>query len=403
MQKLTFALSLIALAVSSFLILNQPKAGISLPQGTAVFETSLQSRISSTDTSMTLVSNSIRGSETLSGFNCFTLDEGRSDSEFVCGDVSGTTVSNLERGLSFANGTTTVTSLKFAHRVGANVKITDFPLIQRMRNQAAGIETYPTLISYADSVLITAGSPTTTIATKYYVDNVAVAGASNADTSTKGIVEIATQTEAASSTAIGSTGAILALPASTATDTPNTATRASRILMSDLTGYLKQAWINLTANFAWTGTHTWIGSSAKIGIGTTTPYAPLSVVGEGVFSNITATSTSATSTLTNLVISSNASTTNLTVSNICHGCAANGLTYVTGTQVTIGTNSDADGSASCSAGYVVIAGGANASSTNSVYTVSSYPSSASTWSVHMKSVDNAGSEKFLPYAVCVRQ
>ena len=45
---------------------------------------------------MTLVSNSLRGGESLSGFNCFTLDEGRSDSEFVCGSVSGTSVTSLE-------------------------------------------------------------------------------------------------------------------------------------------------------------------------------------------------------------------------------------------------------------------------------------------------------------------
>jgi hypothetical protein len=42
-----------------------PEFGLSLPQGPAVFETSLQSRISSSDTSLTLVANSVRGGHTL--------------------------------------------------------------------------------------------------------------------------------------------------------------------------------------------------------------------------------------------------------------------------------------------------------------------------------------------------
>ena len=51
--------------------------GASLPSGTAVFETSLASRINSTETSLTLVANRVRGGGTLSGHQCFTIDEGR--------------------------------------------------------------------------------------------------------------------------------------------------------------------------------------------------------------------------------------------------------------------------------------------------------------------------------------
>jgi|ERR1700738_1597469 hypothetical protein len=64
--------------------------GATLPSGTAVFEASLQSRISSTDTSMTLVANSVRGGTALTGFQCFTVDEGRTDAEYICGTISGT-------------------------------------------------------------------------------------------------------------------------------------------------------------------------------------------------------------------------------------------------------------------------------------------------------------------------
>jgi hypothetical protein len=39
-----------------------------------------------------------------------------------------------------STGTTSNSALKFAHRVGANVKITDFPVLQILRNQAAGAD-----------------------------------------------------------------------------------------------------------------------------------------------------------------------------------------------------------------------------------------------------------------------
>src|SRR3954467_1295825 len=83
-----------------------PDFGASLPSGTAVFETSLQSRISSTDTSLTLVANSVRGGSSLSGFQCFTVDEGRTDAEYLCGTVSGTSVTALTRGIDPSTGTT---------------------------------------------------------------------------------------------------------------------------------------------------------------------------------------------------------------------------------------------------------------------------------------------------------
>lgn len=59
---------------------------------------------------------------------------------------------------------------------------------------------------------------------KTYADGLAIAGAPNASTIQKGIVEIATAKEAGSSTPTGSTGALLALPASMSTSTSQVAT-----------------------------------------------------------------------------------------------------------------------------------------------------------------------------------
>jgi hypothetical protein len=126
MNKKLIAVTILLLIVS-FVAWFQISRAVTLPSGPALFETSLQSRISSTDTSMTLVANSLRGGQSITGYNCFTIDEGRSDSEYVCGTVSGTSVTSLERGLSFTTGTTTVVALEKAHRKGADVKITDSP------------------------------------------------------------------------------------------------------------------------------------------------------------------------------------------------------------------------------------------------------------------------------------
>ncbi len=252
----------------------EPQLSAALPQAVAVFETSLQSPITSSATSMTLTANAVRGGGALSGYNCFAIDEGSAQAEFVCGTVSSTAVTAMLRGISPLTGTTTDTDLQFAHRRGANVKITDFPLIQIMKAQLNGEDTFPNLLTYANTVLIGAGTPTTTLATKYYVDSVAVAGASNADTSTKGIVEEGTASEIASSTQNGGTGARLFIPGSMATDTPNTATRASRVLMSDMTGYLTQGWLNLTEHFSLSNAS--IASTSMTRATTTSAFALLS-------------------------------------------------------------------------------------------------------------------------------
>lgn len=144
--------------------------GASLPQAPAVFETSLLSAITQSATTMILNANSVRGGSSLSGFNCFTIDEGSAQREDVCGTVSGTTVSSMTRGIDPISGTTTNATLQFQHRRGAQVKITDFPVIQIMRNQLAGADTIPRPIFYASGV-----SPSTAddLTDKGYVDGLA--------------------------------------------------------------------------------------------------------------------------------------------------------------------------------------------------------------------------------------
>src|SRR6266550_2984652 len=136
-------------------------SAVTLPQGTAIFETSLTSRISSSDTSMTLVSTSTASGEVLpNGFHCYTIDEGRTDAEYVCGTLTAAkTVTGLTRGVSYLTGTTSVSLNQHTHRVGANVKITDYPLLQILRAILNGNDFLPNLLRYVSGTDCTVSSP----------------------------------------------------------------------------------------------------------------------------------------------------------------------------------------------------------------------------------------------------
>ena len=132
---------------------NNDGVGVALPATPALFETSLAAPITSTATSFTLTSNSVRGGGTLSGYSCFTIDEGSAQAEFACGTASGTAVTNVTRGISPSDGQTSIDALKFSHRRGANVKITNFPIIQLLRSQNNGDSTFENVLSYASAVV----------------------------------------------------------------------------------------------------------------------------------------------------------------------------------------------------------------------------------------------------------
>lgn len=187
--------------------------GVALPSGTANFETALATGITDTATTMTLTSVAVRGGTTLSGYQCFTIDEGSAQAEFVCGTASSTSVTSLERGISPADGVTEDADLKFSHRRGASIKITDFPLLQRIKSQASGSGTYESVLQYSSSVSTgTVASNGQNIASVAYVNALSFGGvAASASTSVAGFVELATGEEAASSTIFGSTGSMLAL------------------------------------------------------------------------------------------------------------------------------------------------------------------------------------------------
>ena len=187
---------------------------------------------------------------------------------------------------------------------------------------------------------------TTTFASLGYVNDTATSGAPDASETVKGLVELSTQSEAASSTSAGGTSARLALPASIATSTPDLSTGSSQnnyVVVSDNDGKLKQEWLDLSENFTFTGTTTHNG---KLGVGTSTPFgnSTVAIEQDGVLSPFivgdTGTSSphleinakgdvafgsTGTSTFAgNTTFAGTASTTELIVSGTCNGC---GTTY----------------------------------------------------------------------------
>lgn len=232
--------------------------GAALPSATAVFETSLAAPISSSATTMTLTANAVRGGGSISGYACFTVDEGSAQAETICGTVSGTTVSSLTRGISQATGTTTDSDLQFAHRRGANVKITDFPIIQILKAQNNGEDTFENIIRYTNQ---SAASFTNAndIINRAYADSLAFGAVPASSETASGFVELASGCEAASSTSSGST-ARLSIPASMGTSTRTNATLgACKVVVSNNVGFIDANFIPTTTIFAeatFTGTTT---------------------------------------------------------------------------------------------------------------------------------------------------
>ena len=235
----------------------QPQFGAVAPTGSvpAVFETYLASQQATGDSTMTLASSALRDGTSLSGYVCFTIDSNTPTLEYECGTVSGTSVTGILRGIDATTGTTSVASLIYTHRRGADVKITDYPALTIATNQLNGTQTIPNLMTYANTVLIGAGTATNTIATVDYVNKNASAGAAPITSITAGIGMLATAAQAALGTATGVFNTItynLLLPASMATSTPGVQV-TNVIPVTGTNQKLSQAFLDLTQAFTFSG------------------------------------------------------------------------------------------------------------------------------------------------------
>lgn len=270
-EKVAAAIAGIAVALSTVLapvsLTEETPVGAQLPQAVAVFETSLAAPITAAATTMTLVSNSVRGGGSLSGYNCFTIDEGSAQAEFVCGTVSGTSVTGMTRGISPSTGTSTIAALQFSHRRGASVKITDFPIIQIIKAQLSGEDTFEVPIKYVSTMSTsTIGQNSSNIANVAYVNSIAFNGAGviDATLASRGVAELATGAEIAASTASGTTG-VLVIPASLATSTYNSGTAANRVVVTGTGGTIDDDFLPRTIATSTTFTASTTFSQPPIG------------------------------------------------------------------------------------------------------------------------------------------
>lgn len=241
--------SISQLAVSS--TPNETPVGATIPVAVARFESSLASKITSNATSMTLVSGTDSSGRALSGFTCFTIDEGTATVEDVCGTAAGTSVSAMIRGIDPVTGTSSVTSLEFEHRRGADVKITDSPQLLVISRILNGNETLPNIITYDSGVSSSSiASNLQNVASVAYVNSVATSGAPNASASAKGLVQAATGAQISISTSAGSTGALLFAPSNLYSST-SSATILVPVTQSN--GKLAQGFLDLSQSWTFTG------------------------------------------------------------------------------------------------------------------------------------------------------
>lgn len=188
----------------------------------ALFDTILSSPEQTTDTTMTLKSASTTQGDALSGFQCFTVDTGTPTVEYECGTISGNNVINLTRNLDFLTGTTSSPSSIPYHRTGADVRQSDFPALTILSNILAGLESINQPIYYSSTTSTsTIASNRSNVASVGLLDDTAFNGAGiiNATTVARGVIQIATGIQVASSTSSGSSGATLVIPASLSTST----------------------------------------------------------------------------------------------------------------------------------------------------------------------------------------
>lgn len=187
-------------------------ATVTIPKILANFETSLSSKITAAASTLTLDRSTDADGTTLSGTYSLTLDEGTSSEEHMVVTLAGSAGTITRRGLSRADGWTEVSLSKLEHDRGASAKVTNVSQLnlQRLLNGDDAFNSVAWTGVASIAGLSTPGAGETTKAANVaYVNAVSIAGASDANSTTKGIVEIATSAENIAGTVLGATGASL--------------------------------------------------------------------------------------------------------------------------------------------------------------------------------------------------
>lgn len=154
----------------------------------ADFNTSLVGKVAVGATTATLASATDDDGIALpTGTYGFTIDRNNSSKEFFTATLTGTALTNVQ---TIKRGTGLGTAgFALEHRKGAEVIITDWVSLKRMLNILDGTTDLDsgTPLKYDGAASITLSNQ---LATKAYVDGVAIAGAPDASASVKGITKM---------------------------------------------------------------------------------------------------------------------------------------------------------------------------------------------------------------------
>lgn len=226
------------------------------------YKTTLSRSISSTASTIFVSSLSTKDSHTLTmndlGSKVFlTLEPGSNKEEIVmCTGIGTLSWTTCTRGLAFyATSTAAVTANQNSHSAGATIIMSNVHYVYDELVDKDATETIDGQKTFTATTTFSALPNTTTsytpaadgdLATKKYVDDTITSGAPNATESVKGLIELATPTEVASSTPTGSTGASLVPQAKYATSTPGNNIGAGYTCVTENDGNLSADCLPLT-------------------------------------------------------------------------------------------------------------------------------------------------------------
>lgn len=179
----------------------------------ADFSTSLAVKMAIGATTGTLQSSTDSDGVALpTGNYCLTIDGDNSKKEYIFCALSGTALTSIK---TISRQGVQSSGCVREHRVGAKVEITDFGTIKYHDDLLKGTTGFDasTPIKYDGEPSFTYGNHeiTTWDKAKDYADSLSYAGAPDANTTTKGIIEIATEAQTLAGTDTGETSAYLSV------------------------------------------------------------------------------------------------------------------------------------------------------------------------------------------------
>lgn len=180
----------------------------------------------------------------------------------VTQNVGGTaTVSGCSRGMLPFTPFTASSTYAFPHGGSTIAIFSDPPQLFNEYPAKANNEQISGAWGFAQLPTSTTSTPTNPqqLITLYQFQQATTTGGINASETAKGVSELATGVEAASSTLSGSTGARLSIP--TAITTSSRQTTGNFVPVTQTDGTLKSNFIDQTAGYSWSGSNTFSGTN----------------------------------------------------------------------------------------------------------------------------------------------